>query len=89
MICIHMAGLAIVLALLMPTTEAQAQSRVFYGADGRVSGRSSTSINGMTTYYNADGRVTHRTSTSGNVTTIYDAEGRKTSTVRMIKPVIK
>jgi hypothetical protein len=34
-------AMAIVLALLMPT-QVLAQSRTFYGADGRVSGRSIT-----------------------------------------------
>jgi hypothetical protein len=53
----------IVLAMLMPT-EVQAQSRTFYGADGRVTGRSITGSGGATTIYGADGRVTGRTSTS-------------------------
>ena len=51
------AGFAIVLALLMPT-EVQAQSRTFYGADGRVTSRSITGSGGATTIYGADGRVT-------------------------------
>ena len=49
------AGLAIALALLMPT-EALAQSRTFYDALGRVSGRSITGSNGTTTIYASDGR---------------------------------
>ena len=46
-----------------------AQSRTFYGADGRVSGRSITGSNGSTTFYDASGRVTGRSTTSGNLTT--------------------
>ena len=42
----------IVLAMLMPT-EVQAQSRTFYGADGRVTGRSITGSGGSTTIYDA------------------------------------
>ena len=34
-----------------------AQSRTFYGADGRVSGRSITGSNGSTTFYDASGRA--------------------------------
>ena len=45
-------AMAIVLALLMPT-QVLAQSRTFYGADGRVSGRSITGSNGSTTSYDA------------------------------------
>jgi hypothetical protein len=41
------AGLAIALALLMPT-DALAQSRTFYDASGRVSGRSITGSSGST-----------------------------------------
>ena len=43
------AGLAIALALLMPT-DALAQSRTFYGVDGRVTGRSATDSGGSTTF---------------------------------------
>jgi YD repeat-containing protein len=75
-----MAGLAIVLALLMPT-EVLAQSRTFYDASGRVTGRSITGSSGATTIYDASGRVTGRTSTSGNQTTIYDASGRNVGSV--------
>ena len=73
------AGLAIVL-LLMPTA-ALAQSRTFYGADGRVSDRSITGSNGGTTFYGADGRVTGRAATSGNTTRFYGADGRGVGTV--------
>jgi YD repeat-containing protein len=75
----------IVLALLMPT-DALAQSRTFYGADGRVTGRSITGSSGATTIYDASGRVTGRTSTSGNQTTIYDASGRTVGRVTTTKP---
>ena len=75
------AGLAIALALLMPT-DALAQSRTFYDASGRVTGRSTTGSNGSTTIYDASGRVTGRTSTSSNgTTTIYDSDGRSVGTV--------
>jgi YD repeat-containing protein len=79
------ASLAIVLALLMPV-DVLAQSRTFYGADGRVTGRSITGSNGSTTIYDASGRVTGRTSTSGNQTTIYDASGRNVGRVTTTKP---
>ena len=49
------AGFAIVLLALLMPTEVQAQSRTFYGADGRVTGRTSTSGN-QTTIYGSDGR---------------------------------
>ena len=75
-----MAGLAIVL-MLMPT-EVLAQSRTFYGADGRVTGRSTSGSNGSSTFYDASGRVTGRTSTGSNgTTTTYDAGGRSVGTV--------
>ena len=80
-----MAGLAIVLALLMPT-EVLAQSRTFYDASGRVTGRSITGSNDSTTIYDASGRVTGRTSTSGNQTTIYDASGRNVGRITTTKP---
>jgi YD repeat-containing protein len=79
-----MAGLAVVL-ILMPT-EAMAQSRTFYDASGRVTGRSTTGSGGATTIYGADGRVTGRTSTSGNQTTIYGSDGRRVGTVTTTKP---
>jgi hypothetical protein len=47
--------------LMLKSTEALAQSRTFYGADGRVTGRSITGSSGATTIYGADGRVTGRT----------------------------
>ena len=47
-----MAGLAVVLALLLPT-DALAQSTIYYGRTGRVSGRSTTGTNGASTYYDA------------------------------------
>ena len=58
-------ALAIVLALF--STDAMAQTaRTFYGADGRVLGRSITDSDGVTTYYEAAGRITGRTSTGGD-----------------------
>ena len=79
-----MAGFAIVLALLI-AMEAQAQQRTFYGADGRVTGRSITSTSGATTFYGSDGKVTGRASTSGSQTTIYGSDGRRTGTVTTTK----
>ena len=74
-------ALAIVLALLMPTA-AMAQGRTYYGADGRVTGRSTTDSLGSTTFYDASGRVSGRSSTdSQGTTTIYDASGRKAGSV--------
>ena len=53
-------ALAIVLALF--STDAMAQTaRTFYGADGRMLGRSITDSDGATTYYDAAGRITGRT----------------------------
>ena len=40
----------------MPT-DALAQSRTFYGVDGRVTGRSATDSGGSTTFYDASGRI--------------------------------
>ena len=74
------AGLAIALALLMPT-DALAQSRTFYGVDGRVTGRSATDSGGSTTFYDASGRIAGRSSTNGNQTTIYGSDGRRVGTV--------
>jgi YD repeat-containing protein len=85
----HIAGLAIVFALLMPT-DAQAQQRTFYDASGRVSGRSITGTNGSTTIYDASGRVTGRTTTSSSGTvTIYGSDGSRVGTVTTTKPVSK
>ena len=79
-------GLAIVLALLMPT-QVLAQSRTFYGADGRVSGRSITGSNGSTTSYDAKRSRHGHARQSGNLfTTIYGADGRRVGTVTTTKP---
>ena len=73
-------ALAIVLALF--STDAMAQTaRTFYGADGRVLGRSITDSDGVTTYYDAAGRITGRTSPGGDTMTIYGADGRVLGTV--------
>ena len=75
---------AAIVLVLMPT-EALAQSRTFYDADGRVAGHSTTDSNGSTTFYDASGKVTGRSSTSGNQTTIYGGDGRRTGTVTTTK----
>ena len=78
------ARLAIVL-VLMPTA-ALAQSRTFYDASGRVTGRSTSGSNGSTTIYDASGRVTGRTSTGSNgTTTIYGSDGRRVGSVTTTK----
>jgi hypothetical protein len=64
----------------MPT-DALAQSRTFYGVDGRVTGRSATDSGGSTTFYDASGSIAGRSSTSGNQTTIYGSDGRRVGTV--------
>src|SRR5258708_13579811 len=69
-----LAGLAVALALLMPTEVlAQSSSRTFYDASGRVSGHSTTDSGGSTTIYDASERVPGLTAPSGNHTTVYDA----------------
>ena len=79
------AALLVLIALL--PTGALAQSRTFYGADGRVTGRSTTDSAGSTTIYDASGRVTGRSSTSSNgTTTIYDASGRQVGSTTTTKP---
>ena len=75
-----MARLAIVLALLVPA-DARAQQRTFYGADGRVSGRSVTDTKGNTIYYDNMGRNTGRSVTRGNTPTVYDKMGRQTGNI--------
>lgn len=76
-----MAGLAVALALLMPTA-VLAQQRTYYDSTGRVSGREVTGTNGATTIYGPDGRITGRTATNGQgTTTVYDAAGRVAGTV--------
>jgi len=80
-------ALAVVLAAF--STEAMAQTaRTFYGADGRVLGRSITDSDGVTTYYDTAGRVTGRTSPGGTMT-IYGADGRVLGTFSTTKPVSK
>ena len=66
----------ILLALLMMTGAASAQSRTFYDSRGNVVGRSSTDSQGSTTAYDARGKVISREFTSGHTTTVYDAGGR-------------
>jgi YD repeat-containing protein len=76
-----------VLAIVFMPTDALAQSRTFYGADGKVLGRSITDGDGVTTYYDAAGRITGRT--SGDTHTIYGADGRVVGSVTTTKPVRK
>jgi predicted cobalt transporter CbtA len=78
------AGMAVGLMAAFAVMPALAQQRTYFGADGRVSGRSVTAPNGATTIYGSDGRVSGRTSTSGNQTTIFDASGRNVG--RVTKP---
>ena len=81
---IRAAGLAI--ALMIAATGAQAQQRTYYGADGRVTGRSITGSDGSTTIYDSSGRVAGRTATdSQGTTTIYGADGRRIGTERQDK----
>lgn len=76
----QIACVAIVLALV--SSDALAQSQTFYGADGRVTGRSSTDSQGSTTFYGADGRVSGRASTDSQGTTVlYGSDGRRVGTV--------
>jgi YD repeat-containing protein len=82
-----LAGLAIVLTLLMPTDALAQSARTFYGADGKVLGRSITNSDGVTTYYDAAGRITGRT--SGDTHTIYGADGRVVGSITTTKPVPK
>jgi YD repeat-containing protein len=83
-----MAGLAVALALLMPTA-APAQSSTYYDSStGRVVGRSVTGSDRSTTYYDASGRVSGRASTnSTGTTTVYGPDGRRVgTTVTTTKP---
>jgi hypothetical protein len=73
-----MAGLAIVLA---GPTEVLAESRTYYDASGRQSGRSTTDTKGNTIYYDNMGRNTGRSVTRGNTTTVYDNMGRQTGNI--------
>jgi YD repeat-containing protein len=68
--------------LLSGQTLAQYQNRTYYGANGRVIGRSTTSSSGQTTYYGTSGAVIGRTApVSGGTTIIYDANGRRVGSV--------
>jgi YD repeat-containing protein len=71
------------LTLAMMTGAALAQQRTFYGAGGKVGGRSATDSSGMVTNYDARGKVISRETTTGNTTTIYDAGGRNVGRVTM------
>jgi hypothetical protein len=52
-----MKAAAIALMLALIATDASAQQRTIYGADGRVTARAATDSQGTTTYYGPDGRV--------------------------------
>ena len=65
----------------VPTAALAQSARTFYGADGRVLGRSISAGDGATTYYDAAGSVTGRTSSGGDTMTIYGADGRVLVTV--------
>jgi len=69
------------LALLFGT-DAKAQQRTVYGADGKVQSRVLTDSQGSTTIYDAAGRVQGRTSTTSNGTTVlYGSDGKRVGTV--------
>ena len=73
---------SLAVALMFVATAAQAQGRTFYGADGKVSGRSTTDTSGATTVYDSAGRVSGRTSTgSDGTTTVYGSDGRRVGTI--------
>ena len=77
-----MTRMVFAIVTLLIASDAHAQSQTFYGADGRVTGRSVTGSNGATTFYDASGRVTGRTATdSQGTTTVYDASGRNVGSV--------
>jgi YD repeat-containing protein len=73
--------LALILILLATPVAAQ-ETRNFYDATGRETGRSQTFKNRDSTYFDAAGRVTERSQTSGGETRYYDATGRLVGTVR-------
>ena len=72
----------ILLALGALTGAAQAQSRTFYDASGKVTGRSSTSSSGAVTNYDASGRIVSREITSGNHRRRYEILDRDAHTCR-------
>ena len=77
-----MAGLAIVLASLMPSAAmAEPLRQTFKDANGREVGRS-VSDGRNTVFRDAMGRTTGRSVTSGGTTTVYDASGRQVGTIR-------
>lgn len=76
----HIAGFAIVLALLPTAAMAEPLRKTFKDANGREVGRS-VSDGRNTTFYDAMGRNTGRSVTSGNNIITYDNMGRQTGTV--------
>ena len=75
-----MAGLAIVLALLIPTVALAEQRQTFRDANGREVGRATTDARGNTVYRDNMARTTGRSVTSGGTTIIYDQMGRQVGT---------
>ena len=75
-----LARLAIVLALLLPTTALAEQRQTFKDANGREL-RRSVSDGRNTTFYDAMGRNTGRSVTSGGSTTVYDNMGRQVGNI--------
>lgn len=77
----------VAIVLLLMSGNALAQSRTFYGPDGKVSGGSITDSGGATTFYGANGKVSGRATTdSQGTTTIYGADGRKVGSYTGPKP---
>lgn len=75
---------AILFVLLPPTVAlAQYNNRTYYGPNGGVVSRSTTSSSGQTTYYGTSGAVIGRTAPieGGRTTVIYDANGHRVGTV--------
>ena len=56
---------ALLLLALLPS-QAAAQQRIFYGADGRRTGTASTDSAGTTTYRDASGRTVGRSTRPSN-----------------------
>jgi YD repeat-containing protein len=70
-----------VLAATASNAQQADSSYTFYGADGRIAGRSTTDGHGTTLFYGPDGRLSGRAITTpgvgtGTVTTYYGPDGR-------------
>jgi hypothetical protein len=69
-------------AILVGPVHAQYDNRTYYGADGKVKGKSTTSSSGQTTFYGADGTVRGRAAPIGDGTiVIYDGNGNRAGSV--------